>query len=61
MYFFCIFQVRTAVPMCRINMKGIIHYPIKAIHQWSYTDLVIVAKYESKKKKDKIKIVQMKT
>lgn len=53
-------NVRLAVPMRKINMKGIIHYPIKAIHQWTYTDLVIVAKYESRKKKDKIKVVQLK-
>ena len=53
-------NVRLAVPMRKINMKGIIHYPIKAIHQWTYTDLVIVAKYESRKKKDKVKVVQLK-
>ena len=52
-------NVRSVIPLCRISMKGVMHYPIKAIHQWSYTDLVIVAKYEAKKKKDKVKVVYM--
>ncbi|TRY61034.1 hypothetical protein TCAL_08469 [Tigriopus californicus] len=49
------------VPIRRITMKGILHYPIKFIHLWSYTNMVIVAKYEAKKRKDKVKIVQVKT
>ena len=44
----------------RINMKGVLHYPIKDIFQCMYTDLVIIAKYEGKKKKDKVKIVEVK-
>ena len=40
-------------------MKGVLHYPIKDIFQFSYTDLVIVAKYEANRKKDKIKVVQV--
>ena len=47
-------------PLRRINMKGILHYPIKEIFQCTYTDLVIIAKYEGKKKKDKVKIVEVK-
>ena len=41
-------------------MKGVLHYPIKDIFQCMYTDLVIIAKYEGKKKKDKVKIVEVK-
>ena len=47
-------------PLRRINMKGVLHYPIKDIFQCMYTDLVIIAKYEGKKKKDKVKIVEVK-
>ena len=47
-------------PLRRINMKGILHYPIKEIFQSTYTDLVIIAKYEGKKKKDKVKVVEVK-
>jgi len=47
-------------PLRRINMKGIHHYPIKEIFQCTYTDLVIIAKYEGKKKKDKVKVVEVK-
>ena len=47
-------------PLRKINMKGILHYPIKEIYQCTYTDLVIIAKYEGKKKKDKVKIVEVK-
>ena len=53
--------VTHVVPIRRVTMKGLMHYPIKYIQQWSYTDLIIVAKYEAKKKKDKVKIVQVKT
>ena len=28
-------------------MKGVLHYPIKEIYQCTYTDLVIIAKYDS--------------
>lgn len=48
-------------PLRRISMKGVMHYPIKLINQFDYLDLVIVAKYESKAKKDKIKLVQIKS
>ena len=41
-------------------MKGILHYPIKDIFQSTYTDLVIIAKYEGKKKKDKVKVIEVK-
>ena len=51
--------VSTIVPLRRISMKGVLHYPIKDIFQFSYTDLVIVAKYEANRKKDKIKVVQV--
>ena len=47
-------------PLRRVNMKGILHYPIKDIFQSTYTDLVIVAKYEGKKKKDKVKVIEVK-
>jgi WD40 repeat protein len=47
-------------PLRKINMKGILHYPVKEISQCTYTDLVIIAKYEGKKKKDKVKIVEVK-
>ena len=47
-------------PLRRVNMKGILHYPIKDIFQSTYTDLVIIAKYEGKKKKDKVKVVEVK-
>jgi len=47
-------------PLRKINMKGILHYPVKEIYQCTYTDLVIIAKYEGKKKKDKVKIVEVK-
>jgi len=47
-------------PLRKINMKGILHYPIKHIYQCTYTDLVIIAKYEGKKKKDKLKLVEVK-
>jgi len=47
-------------PLRRIKMKGILHYPIKYIYQCTYTDLVIIAKYEGKKKKDKLKHVEVK-
>ena len=63
-------------PLRRIKMKGILHYPIKVIrtysfepdssclfqyiYQCTYTDLVIIAKYEGKKKKDKLKHVEVK-
>ena len=65
-------------PLRKINMKGILHYPIKVtgdvkrrnnlkksipcqhIYQCTYTDLVIIAKYEGKKKKDKLKLVEVK-
>jgi hypothetical protein len=40
-------------------MKGVLHYPIKDIFKFTYTDLVIVAKYESNHKKDKIKVVRV--
>lgn len=50
----------SVVPLRRINMKGIRHYPIKHIFQCTYTDLVIIAKYEGKKKKDKLKLVEVK-
>jgi len=46
-------------PLRKINMKGVLHYPIKEIYQCTYTDLVIIAKYEGKKKKDKVKIVEV--
>ncbi len=42
-------------------MKGLLHYPIKMIDQFSYVDLVIVAKYEARNKKDKIKVVQVRS
>ena len=32
-------------PLRKINMKGVLHYPIKEIYQCTYTDLVIIAKY----------------
>ena len=48
------------IPLRKITMKGVMHYPIKTISQFTYLDLVIVAKYEAKKKKDKIKIVEIK-
>ena len=51
--------VSTIQPLRRISMKGVLHYPIKDIFQFSYTDLVIVAKYEANRKKDKIKVVQV--
>lgn len=51
----------TLQPLRRISMKGMMHYPIKMICQMSYVDLVIVAKYEAKRKKDKIKFVKVKT
>ena len=47
------------MPLTRISMKGVMHYPVKAIHQWTYRDLIIVAKYEAKKKRDKVKIVRI--
>ena len=47
-------------PLRRVNMKGILHYPIKDIFQSTYTDLVIIAKYEGKKKKDKVKVIEVK-
>ena len=50
----------TISPLRRIKMKGIHHYPIKEIYQCTYTDLVIIAKYEGKKKKDKVKVVEVK-
>lgn len=50
-------NVKSVLPLTRISMKGVMHYPIKAIHQWTYRDLIIMAKYEAKKKKDKVKIV----
>ena len=31
-------------PLRKINMKGVLHYPIKEIYQCTYTDLVIIAK-----------------
>ena len=46
-------------PLRKINMKGLLHYPIKNLYQSTYTDLVIVAKYEGKKKKDKVKVVEV--
>ena len=49
----------TVVPLRKINMKGILQYPIKYLYQSTYTDLVIVAKYEGKKKKDKVKVVEV--
>ena len=52
-------SVKTIVPLRRISMKGVLHYPIKDIFQFSYTDLVIVAKYEANRKKDKIKVIQV--
>ena len=52
-------NVKSVVPLTRISMKGVMHYPIKAIHQWEYTDLIIMAKYEAKRKKDKVKIVKV--
>ena len=52
-------SVSTILPLRRISMKGVLHYPIKDIFQFSYTDLVIVAKYEANRKKDKIKVVQV--
>ena len=53
-------QGNLIAPLRRINMKGILHYPIKEIFQSTYTDLVIIAKYEGKKKKDKVKVVEVK-
>jgi len=50
----------SVAPLRRIKMKGILHYPIKKIYQCTYTDLVIIAKYEGKKKKDKLKLVEVK-
>ena len=47
-------------PLRRVNMKGILHYPVKDIFQSTYTDLVIIAKYEGKKKKDKVKVIEVK-
>ena len=41
-------------------MQGILYYPIKRLCQCSYTDIVIVAKYEGKRKKDKVKVVEVK-
>jgi len=49
----------TVSPLRKINMKGLLHYPIKNLYQSTYTDLVIVAKYEGKKKKDKVKVVEV--
>ncbi len=54
----CPYSVR---PLRRISMKGLLHYPIKMIDQFSYVDLVIVAKYEARNKKDKIKVVQVRS
>ena len=53
-------QGELVTPLRRVNMKGILHYPIKDIFQSTYTDLVIIAKYEGKKKKDKVKVVEVK-
>merc|ERR1712227_130065 len=53
-------QDNSVAPLRRIKMKGILQYPIKDIFQCTYTDLVIIAKYEGKKKKDKVKIVEVK-
>jgi len=53
-------QGELITPLRRVNMKGILHYPIKEIFQSTYTDLVIIAKYEGKKKKDKVKVVEVK-
>ena len=53
-------QGELIAPLRRVNMKGILHYPIKDIFQSTYTDLVIIAKYEGKKKKDKVKVIEVK-
>ena len=47
-------------PLRKVNMKGVRHYPVKEICQCTYTDLVIIAKYEGKKKNDKMKVVEVK-
>jgi len=51
--------VPAPIPLRRVSMKGVLHYPIKLIDQFTYSDLVIVAKYEARSKKDKIKVVQL--
>ena len=53
-------QGELITPLRRVNMKGILHYPIKDIFQSTYTDLVIIAKYEGKEKKDKVKVIEVK-
>jgi len=47
------------VPVRRISMKGLLHYPIKNIFPISYTELAIVAKYEGHNKKDKVKMFEV--
>lgn len=47
-YFIINFQDGSIIaPLRKINMKGVLHYPIKEIYQCTYTDLVIIAKYAS--------------
>jgi hypothetical protein len=41
-------------------LQGILYYPIKGLGQCTYTDIIIVAKYEGKRKKDKVKVVEVK-
>ncbi len=40
-------------------LQGILYYPIKGLGQCTYTDIIIVAKYEGKRKKDKVKVVEV--
>ena len=51
---------KEVIPLRKISMKGVMHYPIKTIGQLGYLDVIVVAKYEAKKKKDKVKLVQIK-
>lgn len=48
----------TIAPLRKISMKGWLYYPVKEIAFFSYKELVIVSKYETNKKKDKVKIVE---
>ena len=54
-------KYESIAPLKKIAMRGIRHYPIKTIGQLGYLDLVVVAKYEGKKRKDKVKLIQVKS
>jgi len=45
-------------PLRKISMKGWLYYPVKELSFFSYKELIIVSKYETNKKKDKVKIVE---